>query len=687
MKAKIAHRIRGRCRFATPYSFNQKEYGALKYELESFDGVISVDINSLNGSIVVEYKEEILPNICKYILDLDLKAINDSDICPTMIENQGGIFEIVRDAFYKRFVFNLFLPLPVRNVMTLIRSFKYIKSGVKSIIKGNLNVDVLDASAISISLLTDEFKAASSIMFLLNLGEKLEEYTLKKSKDDLAKSLELNIDKVFVIDGDKRVLKSLRDVNVSDVVDCKMGSTIPVDGIVIGGEGFVNQSSFTGESMPVHKTYGKTVFAGTVLEEGNLYIKTTKKHNESRINNIIALIEDSERNKSLSQRKAETRADSLVKYSFIGAALAYIFTGSLIKAKAFLMVDFSCALKLTIPIAVMKAMSQATENGTLVKGGRYMESLAHAHTIVFDKTGTLTKSQPCVEKVITFDNYDENECLRIAACLEEHFPHSIANAVVEEAKKRGLVHDEMHTEPKYIVAHGIASTINGQKALIGSHHFIFEDEKVPITDEKEKIIDDLKENHSLLFLSIGNSLIGVICISDPIREDAKLTIKKLRGLGYKKIVMLTGDAENAARNVAEELDLDYYKSQVLPEDKADFVEKEKAKGRIVVLIGDGINDSVALSSADVGISMKKGADIAKEISDISIGSDDLESIVDIVKISKGLEKRIAKDYREIISFNSLLIILGFFGLISNTSSAFLHNSSTVLNALNNMKRY
>ena len=503
----------------------------------------------------------------------------------------------------------------------------------------------------------------------------------------MARTLELNIDKVFVVEGKEKVLKDLSDVAIGDVVEVMMGTTIPVDGKVVKGMGMVNQSSFTGESVPVKKEEGKTVFAGTVLEEGMILVKTEKLYNESRLSHIIELIGESEKNKSLAQKKAENMADSLVKYSFLGAIVSYALTRSIDKAKAFLMVDFSCALKLTIPIAVMKAMSQAGEEDVLVKGGKYLENLAQADTIVFDKTGTLTKSTPTVEKVIAFDGHTEDGCLRIAACLEEHFPHSIANAVVDAAIQKGLRHDEMHSETEYIVAHGIKSKIEGKEALIGSAHFIFEDEGVRISEEKEQLIEELKENHSLLYLAYDNELIAVLCISDPLREDAKETIDALRELGFTNIAMLTGDAENSAHYVAQQLDLDYYQSQVLPEDKANYVKAQKELGRKVVMIGDGINDSVALSGADVGIAMHKGADVAREIADIAIGSDDLHSIVKVVRIAKELDERVKTDYRKIISFNSLLIALGYFQVITNTTSSFLHNGSTVAIALDNMKEY
>ena len=549
--------------------------------------------------------------------DLDDFEIDDPDFVP---QNNREVFHILRDAMYRRIFFTKIMPMPLRPIGVIIKSIPYIKAGLRSLKNRRLDVSLLDATAIGVSILDGEFGDAGSIMFLLGLGEELEEYTLKKSKDDLAQSLKLNVDKVFVVEGDKKYLKKLEEVEIGELVEVNMGSTIPVDGEIIRGYGMVNEASLTGESLPVKKTEGKTVFAGTALEEGALLVKTAKKYDDSRINHIIELIGESEKNKSLAEKRAESLADSIVKYSFLGAGLTYLLTRNFIKAKSFLMVDFSCALKLTMPIATMKAISSASEREILVKGGRYLEKLAHADSIVFDKTGTLTKSEPKVEKVIAFYDHDEDECLRIAACLEEHFPHSIANAVVKAAKDKDLKHEEMHSKPEYIVAHGIKSTIEGKPALIGSAHFILEDEKIQIDKVQEDKIEELKEDYSLLYLAFDEKLIAVICIKDPVREDAKFTIDALRELGFTRIAMLTGDAENSARAVAKELELDYYESQVLPEDKKNYVDREKEAGRTVVMIGDGINDSIALSSADVGISMHEGADIAKEIADISIKS-------------------------------------------------------------------
>lgn len=689
MRASIAHRIEGRSRFTYEDYIKEENLNKLKYRIEEIEGVKSCRVSILTKSITVNYEERFIPQIARAILDLDLKTIEETSIERVDFEAQSenDIFHILRDAMYTRVFFKYILPQPLGTIGLFFRAYPFIKAGVKSLIKRKVNVEVLDATAISISLATRQFGDAANIMFLLGLGEKLEDYTMKKSQEDLANSLALNVDNVFVIENGDKIIKNIKEVEEGDLIEVEMGNLIPVDGKVIKGVAMVNESSFTGESNPVKKSEGSIVFAGTALEEGAIIVETKKKYDESRLSHIIELISDSEKNKSLAQKNAENMADSLVKYSFVGAGLTYLLTRNLEKAKSFLMVDFSCALKLTIPIAIMKAISQASEKKVLVKGGKYLENLSKANTIVFDKTGTLTKSEPSVAKVIALDDIEENECLRIAACLEEHFPHSIASAVVEAARARDLKHEEMHSKPEYIVAHGIKTTIVDKVAMIGSEHFILDDEGVEIDDKTRDIIDRLKEDYSLLYLAFADRLIAVICIEDPLREEAKDIVKNLRDLSIDNIAMLTGDAENAARSVAEKLGLDYYKSQVLPEDKQKYVMEEKDKGRTVVMIGDGINDSVALSSSDVGISMHQGADIAKEISDISIGSDSLEGLVDVVKLSKAMDKRIKTDYKQIVSINSSLIILGVLGILSNTSSSLLHNLSTVMIAGKNMKDY
>lgn len=689
MKAQILHRLPGRARFHLEEKLSYEDANALKYLLEQIKGVSYCHISIITGNILLEYEEACLAKIANYLLKLDRKELTNVEF-----KNEGfeplaekDFFHLLRDAVEARIFYKFFVPAPIRIVLTLYRAKDYIKRGLIALWNKKLNVDVLDASAIGISILTRDFRAASSTMFLLGLGEELEEWTIKKTRADLTRSLSVGVNKVYVVENGEIVEKQIHELKVGDIVDIGMGSRIPVDGEVVDGYGLVNQASFTGESIPVQKQKGSGVFAGTVLEEGKLQVKTSRLAEESRLAQIVQRIEESELNKSKAQREAERLADSLVKYSFIGAIATFALTRSITRAKAFFMVDYSCALRLTMPIAVMKAMGQAGEEDILVKGGKFLENLAKADTIIFDKTGTLTEALPKVARVIPFEGHNEDECLRIAACLEEHFPHSIASAVVQAARDKDLRHEEMHSEPEYIVAHGIASSIEGKRAIIGSEHFILEDEAVEISKEVQDTIDRLKESYSLLYMAIDGKLVAVLCITDPLRKDAKETIDELRLLGYKNIYMLTGDAENAAAYAAEQLNLDGYLSQVLPEDKADFIKSKKDDGHLVVMVGDGINDSVALSQADVGISMHKGADLAREISDIVIGRDELSALTDVIRLAKLVDERTKKDYRFIIAFNSLLIGLGAFGNLSNTHSALLHNSSTVATALFNMREY
>ena len=688
MRASIKARTLGRSRFLFEDYLKESNVNKLKYKIEKLKGVKTCEISPISKSIIVKYDEDYIGDIARFILDFDLAClddfeIDDADFIPQVDKT---IFHILRDATYRRIIFGKIMPMPLRPFFTILRAYPFVKEGLKSLKNRKMDVALLDASAISVSIVTGQFADAASIMALLSLGEELEDYTLKKSRLNLKSSLALNIDQVLVKDGDKKVFKHLKEVEIGDLIYVSMGTTIPVDGEVVEGFGMVNESSFTGEAKAVEKNEKSSVFAGTVLEEGDLLVRSKKKYDDSRLNHIIKLIEDSEKNKSLAQIKAESMADSLVKYSFIGAGLTYLLTRNFIKAKSFLMVDYSCALKLTIPIAYMKAISQAGDENVLVKGGKYFESIAKADTIIFDKTGTLTKSEPEVKRVISFD-IDEDEVLRIAACLEEHFPHSIARAVVKKAKEKNLNHEEMHSKPEYIMAHGIKSTIDGKVALIGSEHFILEDERIKISPDQGDLINSLKEEYSLLFMAFDNKLLAVLCIDDPIRKDAKETISNLRKLGFTHIAMLTGDNENSARAVSKKLDLDFYKSQVLPEDKEEYIKKMKDMGRKVIMIGDGVNDSIALSQADVGISMSKGADLAKEISDVSIKTDSLKELVDLIKLSRSVDKRVRSDYEKIIAFNTLLIGLGLGSFITNTQSALLHNISTVAIASDNMKKY
>ncbi|EFI42154.1 heavy metal translocating P-type ATPase [Peptoniphilus sp. oral taxon 386] len=689
MKFTIEHKIKGRIRFKTPYKFSYEEVNILKYNLEAISGVKEAYIYKRTGSIRIDYEEYAFKDIYYLIRDTKLNQLKKSDVENHAFKPQERIelLDILRDAVVKRTIIKYLMPYQFRIAYSFIGAFPFIKKGIKSLVRRKLDVDVLDATAIGISLLSREYPSVNSIVFLLKLGQRLEEWVFERSKANLKGALSLNVEGVW-IKRDEQIEKiSLSSIKVGDEVLVEMGNIIPVDGIVIDGIGMVNQSSFTGEAEPVEKFKDSFVFAGTVLEEGRLLIKTTKAQDDTKLNEIIRLISESEENKAQSQKNAERKADSLVKYTFLGSIITYALTRNFAKAKAFLMVDFSCALRLAIPISVMSAMRDASDKKALVKGGKFLEKLAMSDTIVFDKTGTLTNAQPKVVDLITFGEFSKDECLKYAACLEEHFPHSIANAVVRYAEDRNIIHREMHTSPEYIVAHGIASTVDGKRILIGSEHFIFEDEKIEYNHEAIIEIEKLKSNYSLLYLAYSGKLEAVICIEDPIRDEAKTCIEKLRNTGFKNIVMLTGDSENSAFHVADELNLDYYKSQVLPDDKSHYIREQKKLGRTVVMIGDGINDSVALSEADVGISMFKGADIAREVADISINSDSLYILNDMVSLSRAMDRRIKNNYISIVGINSILIILGVFGIITNTTSSLLHNTSTVIGSMFNMRKY
>ena len=544
---------------------------------------------------------------------------------------------------------------------------------------------VLDATAIGVSILRDDIGTAGSIMFMLGIGEILEEWTHKKSVGDLARSMSLNISKVWLSVDGKEVLVSSNDVKPGDKVVVHMGNVIPFDGKVYEGEAMVNQASLTGESVAVRKAKDAVVYAGTVVEEGEITILVNQTKNSSRFEKIVAMIEESEKLKSGLESKAEHLADRLVPYSLGGTILTYLLTRNVTKALSILMVDFSCALKLAMPISVLSAIREANSHDITVKGGKFLEAMAEADTIVFDKTGTLTKARPTVADVVSFNGETPDELLRTAACLEEHFPHSMAKAVVNAAMEKNLQHEEMHTKVEYVVAHGISTMINNKKVIIGSYHFVFEDEKSIIPEDKKDLFNTLPEEYSHLYMAIDGVLAAVICIEDPLRKEAEDVVRKLHKAGFTKIVMMTGDSERTAKAVAGRVGVDEYYSEVLPEDKAGFIEKEKAAGRKVVMIGDGINDSPALSAADVGIAISDGAEIAREIADITIGADDLYRVVTLKNLSDALMKRIGKNYRTIVGFNSMLILLGVAGVIQPTTSALLHNSSTLLIGLENMK--
>ena len=579
----------------------------------------------------------------------------------------------------------LFLPMPVRTVITGVKSIKYIYQGIHTLLQRRIEVPVLDATAIGVSMFRGDISTAGSVMFLLGIGEILEEWTHKKSVDDLARSMSLNISRVWLCNDGQEMLVPTTEVRTGDLVRVHMGNMIPFDGAVAEGEAMVNQASLTGESEPVRKYKESTVYAGTVVEEGELTIHVKETNGSSKFDKIVTMIEESEKLKSGLESKAEHLADRLVPYTLLGTGITYLLTRNVTKAISVLMVDFSCALKLAMPISVLSAIREASNYHVTVKGGRYLEAMAEADTIVFDKTGTLTKAQPTVKQVVAFNGMSENELLRIAACLEEHFPHSMAKAVVQAAVERRLVHEELHSKVEYIVAHGISSKINDKKVVIGSYHFVFEDEKCAVPDGMMEAFEKLPPECSHLFMAIDYELAAVICIEDPLREEAANVIRELKEAGISKVVMMTGDSDRTAKAIASRVGVDEYYSEVLPEDKASFVEAEKKAGRKVIMIGDGINDSPALSAADIGIAISDGAEIAREIADITVGADSLNELVTLKLISNGLMKRIHKNYRFIVSFNTGLILLGVAGILQPATSALLHNTSTLMIGLKSMQ--
>ena len=576
-----------------------------------------------------------------------------------------------------RFIRRTLIPSPLRMGFIMFRSFKYVRAGLKCLFRGKVEVALLDGAAVGVSVIRGDFRTAGSVMFLLKIGELLEEWTEKKTTADLAGVLSLNISKVWVKKGDTEILVDYSEVKEDDEVVVHLSGVVPFDGVVTEGEAMINQASMTGESEAVRKETGSMVFAGTVIEEGEITFKVKKTGGNSKFEKIVKMIEETEKLKSGAESKALRLADKLVPYTLIGTGLVYLLTRNITKALAVLMVDFSCALKLAMPVSVLSAIREASENGITVKGGKFLEAVAEAETIVFDKTGTLTKAEPVVTSVISFEDRSEDELLRIAACLEEHFPHSMANAVVEAARKKGLKHDEMHSKVNYIVAHGISSSISDKKVIIGSYHFVFEDEGVIVPKGLEDRFANIPEDSSHLYMAIEGKLSAVICISDPVREEAGEVVSKLRALGIKKVVMMTGDNKRTARAVAAQVGVDKYYAEVLPEDKARFVETEKAKGRKVIMVGDGINDSPALSAADCGIAISDGAELAREIADITIVADNLNELVKLKMLSNALIKRINSNYRNIVGINGGLIGLGVFGVIRPTTSALVHNLSTL----------
>lgn len=687
MKFVVKHEIKGRIRV----HFCQKrmtfeEADTLQYYLDSQEMITSSKVQERTQDATICYTGE------KSAVIALLRSFHYEKVDVPDVYRQNSGRETNREYWDKlvtkvvvHYGNKLFLPMPIRTVITGVKSVKYIYQGIHTLLQRKIEVPVLDATAIGVSMFRGDISTAGSVMFLLGIGEILEEWTHKKSVDDLARSMSLNISRVWLCNDGQEMLVPTTKIQTGDLVRVHMGNMVPFDGTVAEGEAMVNQASLTGESEPVRKYIESTVYAGTVVEEGELTIRVKETNGASKFDKIVTMIEESEKLKSGLESKAEHLADRLVPYTLLGTGITYLLTRNITKAISVLMVDFSCALKLAMPISVLSAIREASNYHVTVKGGRYLEAMAEADTIVFDKTGTLTKAQPTVKQVVAFNGMSENELLRIAACLEEHFPHSMAKAVVQAAIDRHLVHEELHSKVEYIVAHGISSKINDKKVVIGSYHFVFEDEKCAVPDGMMEEFDKLPSECSHLFMAIDHELAAVICIEDPLREEAAAVVRKLKETGISKVVMMTGDSDRTAKAIAARVGVDEYYSEVLPEDKASFVEEEKNAGRKVIMIGDGINDSPALSAADIGIAISDGAEIAREIADITVGADSLNELVTLKLISDGLMKRIHKNYRFIVGFNTGLIVLGVAGILQPATSALLHNTSTLMIGLKSMQ--
>lgn len=687
MKFYIKHESRGRIRIHLAQKrMSSVQAETLLYYLQNQNQVSFAKVYDRTGDAVICYEGE----RAAVIRMIQLFHYEEVELPTGLLESSGrALNNEYQEKLISKVIYHFgrkwLLPAPIRAIYTTVVSVKYIWKGIQTLAQGKIEVPVLDATAIGVSMLRGDYGTAGSVMFLLGVGELLEEWTHKKSVGDLARSMSLNVGKVWLKKDGQEILVPSEKIVAGDEIVVHMGNLIPFDGEVSNGEGMVNQASLTGESVPVRRTLGSVVYAGTVLEEGELTILVKQTGGSSRYEKITAMIEESEKLKSGLESKAEHLADRLVPYSLGGTALTYLLTRNATKALSILMVDFSCALKLAMPISVLSAIREANQHKITVKGGKFLEAVAEADTIVFDKTGTLTKAQPTVAEVVSFsETKSPDELLRIAACLEEHFPHSMAKAVVDAAKEKHLDHEEMHSKVEYIVAHGISTTINGKKAIIGSYHFVFEDENSIIPEGMEEKFRHLPEEYSHLYLAIEGVLAAVICIEDPLRPEAAEIIRQLKKAGLKKIVMMTGDSERTAKAIAKKVGVDEYYAEVLPEDKANFVEKEKAEGRKVIMIGDGINDSPALSAADVGIAISEGAEIAREIADITVAADDLAEILVLRMLSNRLMKRIHKNYRFIVTFNAGLILLGVGGILQPTTSALLHNTSTLYIGLKSM---
>lgn len=687
MKFYIKHESRGRIRIHLAQKrMSSVQAETLLYYLQNQNQVSFAKVYDRTGDAVICYEGE----RAAVIRMIQLFHYEEVELPTGLLESSGrALNNEYQEKLISKVIYHFgrkwLLPAPIRAIYTTVVSVKYIWKGIQTLAQGKIEVPVLDATAIGVSMLRGDYGTAGSVMFLLGVGELLEEWTHKKSVGDLARSMSLNVGKVWLKKDGQEILVPSEKIVAGDEIVVHMGNLIPFDGEVSNGEGMVNQASLTGESVPVRRTLGSVVYAGTVLEEGELTILVKQTGGSSRYEKITAMIEESEKLKSGLESKAEHLADRLVPYSLGGTALTYLLTRNATKALSILMVDFSCALKLAMPISVLSAIREANQHKITVKGGKFLEAVAEADTIVFDKTGTLTKAQPTVAEVVSFsETKSPDELLRIAACLEEHFPHSMAKAVVDAAREKYLDHEEMHSKVEYIVAHGISTTINGKKAIIGSYHFVFEDENSIIPEGMEEKFRHLPEEYSHLYLALEGVLAAVICIEDPLRPEAAEIIRQLKKTGLKKIVMMTGDSERTAKAIAKKVGVDEYYAEVLPEDKANFVEKEKVEGRKVIMIGDGINDSPALSAADVGIAISEGAEIAREIADITVAADDLAEILVLRMLSNRLMKRIHKNYRFIVTFNAGLILFGVGGILQPTTSALLHNTSTLYIGLKSM---
>lgn len=687
MKFKIVHEIKGRMRIhIIRNGMSFKDADILQYCLSEHPSVLTVKVYERTQDAAVCYtgkREDIIRILQR--LSIEEALVPDHVWQNSGRETNRKYWDTVVQKIVLRIASELFLPLPVRYFMIACKSVKYIWKGICTLGKGKIEVSVLDGIAIVVSMMRGDMKTAGSVMLLLGIGEVLEEWTHKKSVDDLARSMSLNISKVWILADGKEILVDTDQVKQGDFIIIRMGSVIPFDGIVIQGRGEVNQASMTGEAMPVPKEAGGYVYAGTVLEAGELVVRVKETSGSNKYEKIVQMIEQSERLKSSMEGEAEHLADKLVPYTLLGTAAVYLFTGNVTKALSVLMVDFSCALKLAMPIAVLSAIRESGAHKITVKGGKFLEKVSETDTIVFDKTGTLTKANPAVVDIVPFVSESPEELLGIAACLEEHFPHSMARAVVRAARERGIVHEERHSKVDYIVAHGISSTVDGSKVIIGSRHFVFEDEGCCVPEGMQEKFDSLPDEYSHLYLAIEGRLAAVICIDDPLREEAAQVVASLKKSGIKKVVMMTGDSERTVRSIASKVGVDEYYAEVLPEDKASFVEQEKEAGRKVIMVGDGMNDSPALSAADVGIAISDGAQLAREIADITIDADHLSGLVTLKLISDRLMGRIRKNYFSIIGINSGLILLGISGLVQPTTSALVHNASTLIISLHSMK--